>query len=254
MIYEDLGENFNCEMGRARLSQPRGTSQYVPHVLLRLLSSRTTGLSQAMIPRLACIALAVTLSQGRVHHEPAFSHLSGAKWGSRRPEAGTASTLFVAKGSSSPSDCRFHGRSHYSPRRSSSSRWATKMMVASNKEASLQVEPARGAAPLPALNSPAGAALAAEGINQKEWEALLEAGEVASLGKAQLLISQGDTYDHPGDRELYLLLRGELQIEVQGKPVGRIGTGDFVGEGMTTPMTHDTHPAVTTAVHEARTL
>lgn len=83
----------------------------------------------------------------------------------------------------------------------------------------------------PPLDSPAGAGLAREGITPQEWTALLEAGEVASLKQGQLLMSQGDIYQQPGDREVYLLLSGECRIEVQGKPVGRIATGDFVGEG-----------------------
>lgn len=83
----------------------------------------------------------------------------------------------------------------------------------------------------PPLDSPAGAGLAAEGITPQEWKALLEAGEVASLRQGQLLMSQGDIYQQPGDREVYLLLSGECRIEVQGKPVGRIAAGDFVGEG-----------------------
>ncbi|CAM9496956.1 unnamed protein product [Pylaiella littoralis] len=95
---------------------------------------------------------------------------------------------------------------------------------------------------LPPLDSAAGAGLAGEGITPQEWKALLEAGEVASLEQGQLLMSQGDIYEQPGDREVYLLLSGECRIEVQGKPAGRIATGDFVGEasftsGRPTPRT-----------------
>ncbi|CAN0169411.1 unnamed protein product, partial [Ectocarpus fasciculatus] len=82
----------------------------------------------------------------------------------------------------------------------------------------------------PPLDSPAGAGLAKQGITEREWKALLKVGEVVSLKGSELLISQGDTYDEPGDRQLYLLLEGECRIEVKGKPVAFIAPGDFVGE------------------------
>lgn len=88
----------------------------------------------------------------------------------------------------------------------------------------------------PPLDSPAGAGLAKEGITEREWEALLKVGEVVSLKGSELLISQGDTYDEPGDRQLYLLLDGECRIEVKGKPVASIAPGDFVGEGAISTM------------------
>lgn len=84
---------------------------------------------------------------------------------------------------------------------------------------------------LPALDSPAGEVLAREGLKPKEWKALLEAGELVSLEQEQLLISQGDVYENPDDREVYLLLQGECRIEVKGKVVGQMGPGEFVGEG-----------------------
>lgn len=86
---------------------------------------------------------------------------------------------------------------------------------------------------VPALDSPAGAALASEGLKPQEWKALLEAGELISLEKEKLLISQGDVYENPDDREVYLLLQGECRIEVKGKGVGQMGPGEFVGEGET---------------------
>lgn len=85
---------------------------------------------------------------------------------------------------------------------------------------------------LPALDSAAGAALANEGLKPQEWRALLEAGELISLDEEQLLISQGDIYENPDDREVYLLLGGECRIEVRGKDVGKMGAGEFVGEGV----------------------
>lgn len=107
--------------------------------------------------------------------------------------------------------------------RKSCSRLDSRMMVATT------------AASLPGLDSPAGAALASEGLKPQEWTALLKAGELISLEQEQLLISQGDVYENPEDREVYLLLQGECRIEVRGKGVGQIGPGEFVGEGETCP-------------------
>ncbi len=84
---------------------------------------------------------------------------------------------------------------------------------------------------LPPLDSPAGARLKEEGVTQRDWAALLEAGGVDTLREGQLLISQGDVYEDPENREVYLLLQGECQIEVRGRPVGKMGPGEFVGEG-----------------------
>lgn len=86
---------------------------------------------------------------------------------------------------------------------------------------------------LPAIDSPAGAALANEGLKPREWAALLKEGELMSLQQEELLISQGDIYENPGDREVYLLLDGECRIEVKGQAVGEMGPGEFVGEGET---------------------
>lgn len=97
-------------------------------------------------------------------------------------------------------------------------RLETKMMVATRDA-------------LPSLDSPAGAALAGEGLKPAAWKALLEAGELVSLEREKLLISQGDIYENPDDREVYLLLQGECRIEVRGKDVGKMGPGEFVGEG-----------------------
>lgn len=82
-----------------------------------------------------------------------------------------------------------------------------------------------------AWDSPAAAVLAAHGMLEDDWEALIRVGEVISLVEGQLLMSQGDSYDEPGDREVYLTVSGEFRLEVRGKPVARLQVGDFVGEG-----------------------
>lgn len=107
---------------------------------------------------------------------------------------------------------------HGTHQRKSCSRLETKMMVATTEA-------------LPGLDSPAGVALAGEGLKPQDWKALLEAGELISLKPEQLLISQGDVFENPDDREVYLLLEGECRIEVKGKGVGQMGPGEFVGEG-----------------------
>ena len=82
------------------------------------------------------------------------------------------------------------------------------------------------------VDSPAAAVLAAHGMRKGDWEALIRAGEVMSLKEGELLMSQGDSYDEPGDRLIYLTVSGGFGLEIQGKPAARIQVGDFVGEGV----------------------
>lgn len=82
------------------------------------------------------------------------------------------------------------------------------------------------------VDSPAAAGLVAQGIESPEWESLLRAGEVLSLKEGELLMSEGDSYDNPGDREVYLMLSGVCRLAVQESPVAMISAGDFVGEGL----------------------
>lgn len=81
------------------------------------------------------------------------------------------------------------------------------------------------------FSSPAAERLADKGMHHEEWERLLSVGEVVSLRDGQLLISVGDSFDEPEDREVYLLLSGECQLEVRDRPTGKLLPGDFVGEG-----------------------
>ncbi|CAM9677289.1 unnamed protein product [Ectocarpus sp. 12 AP-2014] len=179
-----------------------------------------------MIIRLTCIL-------GVTHTATALGQLQGQLLGHRVPEFSTVVPTTTKWGRKRHAllDVRPRSPRSYpygdlraracSRRTGSSSRFDAKMAVWGGT----------GTIPdCPPLDSPAGAGLAKEGISEREWAALLKVGEVVSLKGSELLISQGDTYDEPGDRQLYLLLEGECRIEVKGKPVASIAPGDFVGE------------------------
>lgn len=104
----------------------------------------------------------------------------------------------------------------------------TMMVTTSGDRAGTQAEDAI----FRSIESPAAAELAAKGMRQDEWEALLATGEVLSLREGELLMSEGDSYDEPDQREVYLVVGGELRLEVQGKSVARLKPGEFVGEGV----------------------
>lgn len=82
-----------------------------------------------------------------------------------------------------------------------------------------------------AISSPAAAKLEEKGMTQKDWNTLLDIGNVVSLQGGELLMSQGDVSEDPGKRELYLVLRGECRLEVSDGAVARLLPGDFIGEG-----------------------
>lgn len=81
------------------------------------------------------------------------------------------------------------------------------------------------------LSAPAAAKLEEKGMTQKDWNALLDVGDVVSLQGGELLMSQGDVYEEPEERELYLVLSGECRLEVSDGAVARLLPGDFIGEG-----------------------
>lgn len=82
------------------------------------------------------------------------------------------------------------------------------------------------------VDSPAAAVLATHGMRRGDWEALVRAGEVVTLKEGALLMSQGESYDEPEDRKVYLIVSGGFRLEVRGKAVARVQVGDFVGEGV----------------------
>lgn len=82
-----------------------------------------------------------------------------------------------------------------------------------------------------AISSPAAAKLEEKGMTQKDWNTLLDIGNVVSLQGGELLMSQGDVSEDPKERELYLVLTGECRLEISDGAVARLLPGDFIGEG-----------------------
>ena len=178
-----------------------------------------------MIVRLALVAASASprAVAAALRQQPAFQTLALGSNGNGNRCPSWASPFAPRACPLRPSAHAIHQPARGNHQQKSCDRLGAKMMVSTTE-------------PLPALDSPAGAALAGEGLKPQEWKALLETGELISLEQEQLLISQGDVYENPDDREVYLLLQGECRIEVQGKGVGQMGPGEFVGEGETLPL------------------
>ena len=203
-----------------------------------------TGFGMAVILRVACIAALTPTSnallpQNNVNscRESAFASppgslriISVARRGScytsrRTPTTPTAPRV---RPYSTRSSSRRHRHGHSCSDRY---RGGTSMIAATTSSDEAPAGAQQTTATATSIDSPAAAVLAAHGMRRGDWEAFIRAGEVEFLKEGELLISQGDSYDEPGDRKVYLIVSGVLRLEVRGKPVARLQVGDFVGEG-----------------------
>ena len=64
-----------------------------------------------------------------------------------------------------------------------------------------------------------------EGLTTKELEVLRGIARDHTFGAGAAIVTQGDK-----DRRLYLIADGEAKISVDGKSVGKVGSGDYFGE------------------------
>ncbi len=64
-----------------------------------------------------------------------------------------------------------------------------------------------------------------EGLSRKELEELARLADDLEVSEGKVLTKQGET-----GREFFVLMDGEVEVERDGKSLGRRGAGDFIGE------------------------
>ncbi|CAM9311168.1 unnamed protein product [Discosporangium mesarthrocarpum] len=68
------------------------------------------------------------------------------------------------------------------------------------------------------------------GLDSTNWQNLLAIGELRVYEENELIIREGSLPRNPEEREVYLILRGECQLEVRGRAMARLEPSSFAGE------------------------